>query len=274
VILRELARFVGRGKLVVATVASERPSESWDRYESILRGLGVRHLAHLQVESRRDAESPRALAALEDAAAVFFTGGDQLRITSLVGDTPVFSRCYEILAHGGTIAGTSAGAAVMSEVMIVSGNGDQSRRIDSSLQLAPGFGFAKDLVIDQHFAERGRLGRLLGIVAQNPRVLGIGIDENTAVELQPNRRFRVFGGGAVYVIDGKDVLYSNIAREDGDRAMSIFGVRLHVLTQSDEFDLRHRLPKARPAEQIEKALDGAKANGRSNGNGARRRTAH
>src|SRR5688500_15846345 len=254
VILRELARLVGSGKLVVATLASEQPDNQWEEYEVAMRSLGVRHLYHLKIESRSDAESPRAMGVLEDATAVLFTGGDQLRLTTLIGDTPVFSRCYEIFANGGVVAGTSAGAAVMSETMIVSGNGESSPRIGAPLQLAPGFGFAKDMVIDQHFAERGRVGRLLGVVAQNPRILGLGIDENTAIEVEPFRRFRGLGKGGVTIIDASDVSDTNVASESQGRALSVFGVRLHLLTQGDEFDFTTRTPKRGPAEEIDKEL--------------------
>ena len=268
IILRELARLVGSGKLVVATLASEQPAEQWEEYERTLRGLGIRHLYHLQVESRADAHSPRAIGILENATGVFFTGGDQLRLTSLIGDTPVFSRCYEIFAHGGVIAGTSAGAAVMSETMIVNGNGQTSPRIEDSLHLAPGFGLVKDMVVDQHFSERGRIGRLVGIIAQNPRILGIGIDENTAIEVEPFRSFRVLGQGSAYVIDGADILDSNIASETHGRALSVFGIRMHVLTQGDEFDLVHRSPTLQSAKDVDDEL-GVDTEEAADGNGKR-----
>ena len=254
VILRELARLVGRGKLVIATLASEQPGSQWDEYEATMRGVGVRHLHHLKIESRADAESPVAMSVLEGATGVFFTGGDQLRLTTLIGDTPVFSRCYEIFAKGGVIAGTSAGASVMSETMIVSGNGSASPRIGETLQLAPGFGFAKDMVIDQHFAERGRVGRLIGVIAQNPRILGLGIDENTAVEMEAFHRFRVLGEGSVTVIDGSDVSDTNVADDASGRAISVFGVRMHLLTQGDEFDCVTRTPARGPATKIDEEL--------------------
>jgi cyanophycinase len=253
-ILRELARLTGSGKLVVATIASEQPGSAWEQYEEAMRGLGVRHLYHLKIESRSDAESPRAMGVLEGATAVLFTGGDQLRLTTLIGDTPVFSRCYEIFANGGAIAGTSAGAAVMSETMIVSGDGEVSPRIGAPLQLAPGFGFAKDMVIDQHFAERGRVGRLLGVVAQNPRILGLGIDENTAIEVEPFRRFRVLGKGGVTVVDGSGVADTNVADEAMGRALSVFGIRLHLMSQGDEFDFTTRTPKIGAAREVDEEL--------------------
>lgn len=262
VILRQLANLVGSGKLVVATVASEQPDSMWEEYEDTMRAVGIRHLYHLQVESRADAESTTAMRVLEKARGVFFTGGDQLRLTTIIGDTPVFSRCHEIFVNGGVIAGTSAGAAVMSETMIVSGTGDASPRIGELLQLAPGFGLAKDMLIDQHFAERGRLGRLMGVVAQNPRILGVGIDENTAIEVEPSRRFRVIGKGGVTVIDGSDVTYTNVVAEAKDRALSVFGVRLHLLTQGDEFSLVDRTPSDGSAEDIDNELGIESGNGK------------
>lgn len=257
IILKRLADLVGSGKLVVTTLASGSPDESIEMYEGVLRNLGVRHLYHLKIEERADAETVKAMNILEGATAVYFTGGDQLKITSLIGDTPVYSRIFEIFLNGGTIAGTSAGASVMSETMIVGGGANGgSHRIGSSLRLAPGLGFARDMVIDQHFAERGRMGRLLGIVAQNPRIIGIGIDEDTAIEVQPHRGFRVLGSGAVYVVDGRSVSYTNIAEEEQDRTLSVFGVTVHQLSQGDTFDLRTREPDNHPAEEVDQEIMG------------------
>ena len=287
-ILRELASLVGDGKLVVSTIASDVAGEIWDMYETVFRGLGVQHVHHLNTESRADASSPRCMKILEGATAVFFTGGDQLRITSLIGDTPAFSRMYEIFLEGGTIAGTSAGASMMSETMIVRGSAEESHRVQSGLQLAPGLGFAKDMVIDQHFAERGRIGRLLGVVGQNPRIIGIGIDENTAILMRPHRDFRVLGDGGVTVLDGRNVTHSNIAEAEEGCTMSVFGVTLHLLGSGDLFDLRRREPRDMPEALVadeERDRNGnsngrSKAAGRSNGkvngkakskaNGARR----
>lgn len=254
-ILRTLARFVGDGKLVIAPLASEQPDEVWRTYEPVMRGLGVRHVHHLRIEERADGMSLRAMKVLEDARAVFFTGGDQVRITTLVGDTPVFSRIFEIFLEGGMIAGTSAGASIMSDTMMVRGEGDASHRITGSLQLAPGLGFVRDVVIDQHFAERGRIGRLLGVVGHNPRVLGVGIDEDTAIDLRPAHGFRVVGAGAVTVVDGSRVTYTNLAEEEPDRTMSMFGVTIHVLSQGDTFDIRTRRPDTGPAEAVEAELE-------------------
>jgi cyanophycinase len=254
VILRTLAKKVGAGKLVVATLASESPGEMWETYEPLMRRLGVRHVHHLQIERREDGSSVRAMTTLDDATAVFFTGGDQVRITSLMGDTPVFSRIVEIFASGGTIAGTSAGASVLSETMMVGGSGEKSYQLDANLRLAPGFGFVRGLVIDQHFAERGRIGRLLAVVGQNPRVLGVGIDEDTAVELRPGISFRVLGSGGVTVLDGSTIRDSNLAEEASERTISIVGATLHALSAGDEFDIERRSVVLGEAEDTERAV--------------------
>src|SRR5215211_8636974 len=244
-ILREVADRLGDdGKIVVCTVASAEPEELWEQYESAFRALKVPHVFRLDVETRGDAATDRAMRILEGATGVFFTGGDQLKITSQIGDTPVYSRMREIYEQGGVIAGTSAGASAMSETMLVTNNGDASYRIKSALLMAPGLGFAEDMLIDQHFSERGRMARLIGAVTQNPRVLGIGIDEDTAIIVEHNRSFRVLGAGAVYVVDGSTMSYSNIGEEHADRTLSSFGLSIHMLSQGDSFDLLTRTPRA------------------------------
>jgi cyanophycinase len=246
VILRMLVKKVGKsGKIVVATVASNEPNVMFDEYERCLRALGMRHVHHLNVESRGEAQLESRIRILKDADAVFFTGGDQLKITSQIGDTPIFTRVREIFDAGGLIAGTSAGASVMTETMMVSGESDTSYRIGSLLQLAPGLGLLPGVIVDQHFAERGRMGRLLGAIAQNPRMLGIGLDEDSAILVQRGR-FQVIGSNAVHVIDGSKVTFTNVAESEPDASLCIYGVRLHVLNQSDTFDLKARRPRFNP----------------------------
>jgi cyanophycinase len=251
-ILRAVAERLGDdGKIVVCTVASSEPESLWEAYESAFRGLGVPHVFRLDVDSREDASTPRAMRILEGATGVFFTGGDQLKITSQIGDTPLYSRVREIFEGGGVIAGTSAGASAMSETMLVANDEEASYRIKSSLLMAPGLALAQDMLIDQHFAERGRMARLIGAVSQNPRVLGVGIDENTAIIVERQRGFRVLGAGAVYVVDGSTTKYSNIGEEDSDRTLSSFGITVHMLSQGDRFDLSTRTPYAHPASSME-----------------------
>lgn len=254
VILGEVARRVGSGKLVVSTVAiPTQPDGVFEEYEKAFRALGVKHIFKLEIKDREEAIRESKLRILDDATGVFFTGGDQTKITSQVGDTLVFRRIQEIYEEGGVVAGTSAGAAVMSETMLVTGGDEDSHVIGGSLRMAPGLGLISGVIIDQHFMERGRLGRLIGAVAQNPKNLGIGIDEQTAIVVERGNGFYVLGSGAVYVIDGSEVSYSNIAEEDLNKTLSIYDVRMHVLSQGDRFDLINRRPrqmKGRAAEKL------------------------
>lgn len=229
------------GSLVIVTVASQEPEALAEEYTKVFKELGVKRVDVLDIRERSQGEDETNVQRLREAGLVFFTGGDQLRITSQIGDSLVFQTMREMLKTGRTIAGTSAGAAVMPETMLIGGPSDESNRI-SALSMAPGLGLIEGVVIDSHFAERGRMGRLLGTVAQNPRNLGLGIDENTAVVIEGQEQFRVIGSGAVYVVDGADISYSSLSEEEAEGIVSIFDVKLHVLGQGDCFDLAGRRP--------------------------------
>jgi len=239
-ILREVARRLDGGKLVIATVASHEPEGYFDSYREAFRDLGVGELVELYVEERSESHDSEVLAVMEGAAGVFFSGGDQLRISSQIGDTPIEQRIRDLHARGGLIAGTSAGASVMSETMLVKGPSAESYRI-GEVHMAPGLGLLRDVIIDQHFAERGRFGRLLGAVAHNPRLMGLGIDENTATVVEGGR-MTVIGEGAVYVVDGEKATHSNISEGGAEDALSMFDVTLHVLSRGDVFHFRERRP--------------------------------
>jgi cyanophycinase len=255
-ILRAVAERVEGGKLVVATLASEEPEAMFRDYHRAFTALGVRKIEHLDIPSRESILRDPPLEVLEGASVVFFTGGGQLRITTQFGGTQLCEQIQEFYVQGGTIAGTSAGASVMSDTMLVSGEGEASHRVGSKLLMAPGLGYLKDVIIDQHFAERGRIGRLLGAVAQNPRLLGIGLDEDTAIIVEQERDFRVLGSGGAYVLDGREMTCTNLTEEDkeDERTASIFNVKLHLLSQGDEFNLLTRTPRKHSAEKIEKEL--------------------
>jgi len=240
VILKEVARHLQGEKLVIATVASHAPDGYFQSYQEGFEGLGVGELVELYVDDRAEAQDEKTLKVLAGARGVFFSGGDQLRISSQIGDTPVERRIREIWETGGVLAGTSAGASAVSDTMLVKGPSAESHRV-GDLHMAPGLGLVRDVIIDQHFAERGRIGRLLGAVAESPRVLGVGIDEDTAAVLEADT-FRVIGSGAVYVVDAEGVTRSNIAEARSHCALSIFDVRLHVLGHGDSFDLPTRRP--------------------------------
>jgi cyanophycinase len=253
VILREVARHLNGGKLVLATVASHQPEGYFGVYQKAFSDLGIEDLVELYVEDRAETLSPEKLRLLDGAAGVFFSGGDQLRISSQIGDTPIERRVREIYEQGGVVAGTSAGASMMSETMLVKGTSGESYKI-GDLHMAPGLGLVRNVIIDQHFAERGRFGRLFGAVAHNPRELGIGIDEDTALILWDSR-FEVIGTGCVYVVDGTGVTQSNIAEAQSEQALSMYDIRMHVLSSGDSFDLAKRRPLVVPDVKVSHAIE-------------------
>lgn len=239
-ILKEVARRVNGGKLVLATIASRQPEGYFDQYRAAFADLGISELVELYVEDRGEAADWDKLATLDDAAGIFFSGGDQLRITSQIGDTEIESRVRALYERGGVVAGTSAGASAMSDTMLVRGTSKETHRI-GDLHMAPGLGMIDDVIIDQHFAERGRFGRLLGAVAHDPRVLGLGIDEDTAAVIEGGV-LRVIGDGAVYVVDAAGATYSNIAEARAEVTLEMHDVRVHVLAHGGSFDLASRRP--------------------------------
>jgi cyanophycinase len=239
-ILKAVSERVGGGMLLIATLASEVALEQWQEYRQVFHKLGVKKIEHLDVETRAETAEDQRAAQIKHAAAIFFTGGDQLRITSSFGGSRLCELMRERHAKGLPIAGTSAGASVMSGTMLVASPSDESHRVGDALRMAPGLGLMPEFVIDQHFAQRGRLSRLLGAVAQNPRLIGIGIDENTAIVARPGEGFDVIGEGAVYVINGQGITYTNLSESQTDATISVHGVRLDVLSRGDCFDLEKR----------------------------------
>ena len=243
IILNYIAERIGSGKLVISTLASGYADEVWDIYRNLFTSMGVKSVKHLCMDHRDESPEDPRLEVLADATAVFFTGGDQLRITTRLGGTALSERIEEIYRHGGIIAGTSAGATAIGEMMLV-GNPAEGICKLRDVRLTPGLGLVENMIIDQHFSERGRIRRLLGAIAQNPRMLGIGVDEDTAVVVESDGTFHAVGSGAVYVVDGHDLSYTNISEASFSRAMSVFGVKLHTLSSGDRFDMHSRHPES------------------------------
>ena len=241
VILSHFAERIGSGKLVISTLASGYADEVWEVYHTLFSSMGVKSVNHLCMDHRDETSKDPRLDMLADAKAVFFTGGDQLKITTRLGGTALLERIEEIYKRGGIIGGTSAGATAIGEMMLV---GSPSEGICKliDVRMTPGLGLVKNMIIDQHFSERGRIRRLLGAVAQNPSMLGIGIDEDTAIVVESDGTFHALGSGAVYVVDGHDLSYTNISEVSFNRAMSVFGAKLHVLSSGDRFDVHSRRP--------------------------------
>ena len=242
-ILEEVARTAADrgGRMVVITIATQMPAEVAEEYKAVFGALGVREVEVLDIRTREAAFDPENIGKVEQAGVLFFTGGDQLRITSQFGGTPLCAKMQACYDAGSTIAGTSAGAAAMPETMLVAGPGNETTAF-SALGMAPGLGLLPGFVVDTHFAERGRIGRLVTAIAQNPRNLGLGIDENTAAIIEGDTCLRVIGAGAVYVVDGSTITWSSLAEgepADEEQVGDFVGVRnvtLHMLAAGERYD--------------------------------------
>ena len=239
----EVARRAGHGSFVVASIASEEPARQWERYHKVFTELGVTRLKHLAITEREEVLNPEVATIFDDATAVFFTGGDQVKIASKIGGTELFKRLRERYAEGALVAGTSAGASAMGEAMLVSrGPLEESHKVEGAFYMTRGLGLISDLVIDQHFAQRARIERLIGAIAENPGVLGVGIDEDTGIIVEPTGVMRVIGTGAVYVADGRGITHTNVSEKAKGHTLSLFDVALHVLSHGTGLDMRTRRP--------------------------------
>jgi cyanophycinase len=253
---REILEFVAqeadrlKGSLVLMTVATHMPEDLIKQYTDVFKDLGVKQIEAIDVRVREDGHNEANINKIEKNSVIFFTGGDQLRITSQIGDSPLYQRMVDHFHRGATIVGTSAGAAAMPETMLVAGPSDESAD-NATLTMAPGLGLLPGVVIDSHFAQRGRIGRLLGTVAHNPKNLGIGIDEDTAIIVEDGKLCRVMGSGAVYIIDGSTITASSLSETTAEGIISIYDVKLHVLAAGDCFDLETRRPAQKAVEEVE-----------------------
>lgn len=230
-----------KARIGVATAATKEPEKAAKVYCDIFLKLGCEIVEPLLLKGRATANDVEMANALETFTGVFFTGGDQLRISSIVSGTPFEEKLMGLNKKGLVIAGTSAGASMMSAHMIVGGADDDSAK-KSIVSLSPGLGLIYGVVIDQHFAQRGRVGRLLSVIAQNPETLGIGIDEDTAIEVTSNGLFTVIGSQTVTVLDGEKMTESNVSDQTADEPIAILNVILHTLSPGYSYDLNTREP--------------------------------
>jgi len=246
-ILRRFVHLCGDGDATIAIIptASQDP-ETASRYERLFAELGCGATPVLPLTTRRECDGREALRVLDRADGVFLTGGNQLRLSTTLGGTKVASKLRRRNQEGMHIAGTSAGAAIMSEHMIAFGKEGPTTHADM-VTLAPGLGFTRRLIIDQHFRQRDRIGRLLTAVSYNPNSIGLGLDEDTAAFLGPHEVLEVAGSGAITIIDPAGVEHSSMDSTHQHEPVSIIGVKLHVLVEGGTFDLRSR--KAHPAEE-------------------------
>jgi cyanophycinase len=238
-----LQRFVnlcggGDADIVVIPTASKL-SDTGDRYVRLFKELGAGDAASLDFDSRRDCEEQGRLDRLGEATGIFLTGGNQLRLTTILGGTPVAKRIRARNAEGVHVAGTSAGAAFLSEHMIAFGEEGSSPHA-GKVTLAPGLGLTNRFVIDQHFRQRDRLGRLLTALAYNPYAHGVGLDENTAAFIGPDNRLQVEGSGAITIVDAAGIEFSSMDIADEGEPICLIGLTMHILVAGASYDLHTR----------------------------------
>ncbi len=240
VILERFAALTGDGdgRVVILPTASEM-ADTGPRYVRLFEALGVGSAVSLPIDQRAEAEDPAIVAELDEATGIFITGGNQLRLSTILGGTAVARAVRQRSADGVPVAGTSAGAAIIPEHMIAGGT-PGATPTPSKVTLAPGLGLTNALVIDQHFRQRDRLGRLLAALAYNPFMTGIGLDEDTAAFIGPDGVFEVVGSGAVTVVDPSALEYSSMGRASRGEPVSLLGLRLHILTHGDRYDTASR----------------------------------
>jgi cyanophycinase len=240
VILGRFARFAGGedGRVVVISTASAIGVEVHEMYRALFTGLGIGSVEGLRPEDRSQADDPAAAKLVGDATGVFLTGGNQSRLTQVVAGTRLGDALANAHDRGAVLAGTSAGASAMASHMVAYGKPGSTPK-NRMVQLSAGLGILQGLVIDQHFEQRGRIGRMLALVAQSPSLLGVGVDEDTCAIVHPDQTLQVIGRGAVTIVDGRHVR-TDAYRGKGYKPLMVSGAVLHSLPSGYWFDLRAR----------------------------------
>lgn len=245
-----LERFIGLAGgrsariAIIPTASSEPDLGTW--YERALARLGIERAKAIPLDERCDCDDADWLEELGQATGIFITGGDQLRLTSIVGGTPAHAMIRRRFAEGVTVAGTSAGAAIMSRFMIARGDEGSSPRA-GMVTMAAGFGLVDGIIIDQHFRERDRLGRLLTAIAYAPENLGLGVDENTAAVISPDGVIEVMGAGAVTVVDASELGLNTVADALPNAPITMTGVKISLLGPGSTYDIATRVAHPAPA---------------------------
>jgi cyanophycinase len=252
VVLSRFAEAAGgsEGHVVVVSTASALGDLATQRYGEVFAGLGIGRVSGIRPEERAQADDPETAGALADASGVFLTGGNQLRLSSVVAGTRLADAIHRAHDRGAVLAGTSAGASALAAHMMAFGRSGETPKTRMA-QLAAGLGIVQGVVVDQHFEQRGRFGRLLAVVAQSPSLVGIGLDEDTCAIVHADRTLEVIGRGAVTLIDGSHVV-TDAHQAKGHRPIMVSGAIVHSLSAGTWFDLRaRRLLSGGPGQERE-----------------------
>ena len=239
IILSTFVQLAGGRDACISVVPTASSIESaGERYKAIFLEMGASRVDVLFIGSREDANSDMHLTSLRQATGIFMTGGNQMRLSALVGGTRVAQLIRQRNDAGAIVAGTSAGASILSSHMVAFGTSGETPRFRMA-QMIAGFGLVPELIIDQHFRQRDRIGRLLSLVALNPGLLGVGVDEDTAVLINSDNVLEIVGRHSVTIVDGHE-MYSDAYQVKGHEGITISGAKLHVLTPGRRFDLISR----------------------------------
>lgn len=229
----------GSDEVAVIATASGIPDEVLPAYEEAFRRVGASQVHAMDVRERKDAADEESVRKIEQSGAIFFTGGDQMRLTSVFGGSPMLTAIRERFQAGAVVAGTSAGAMALPTTMIYNGHAADALH-KGEVNMTSGLGFAEGVIIDSHFLERGRFTRLMEVGATNPEHLGVGLGEDAAVVIHPNRLLEAVGSGHVIIVDSRDLARSNVASLSQGEAVAIENVIMHALIDGHGFDVDNR----------------------------------
>ncbi|NWO10857.1 cyanophycinase [Chromohalobacter salexigens] len=240
-------------EVAVIATASSIPEQVLPSYEAAFERLGATQVHALDIQDRQQAAEADNAQLIKRSGVIFFTGGDQLRLTTVLGGSATLRAIRERLRAGAVVAGTSAGAAAMPSTMIYNGSASDALR-KGAVNMTFGLGFVRGMVIDSHFLERGRFTRLMEVGASNPEQLGVGLGEDAAVIIYPNRILETIGPGHVIIIDSRDLASSNIAELEMGEPVAIENMILHAMVSGHGYDLDAR--RYLVAEELKAVLAG------------------
>jgi cyanophycinase len=241
VVLKRVVKEVGKTeyKVGVITTASEDPELRGKEYHKVFTALGASIIKVLNIKTRIQANDRSIAKKLKDVDLIFFAGGDQLRLTTIVGGSRILHAIQNRLEAGALVAGSSAGAAVFSDTMIYEGKSEEAL-FKGRIHTTSGFGFVENIVFDTHFMARGRIGRLVQVVTTNPTCIGVGIGEDSGVVLKGDGTIEVVGTGQVIVVDGKDIAHSNIMDIKPGEPIAVEYIIIHSLVNGYGYDFKKR----------------------------------
>jgi cyanophycinase len=229
-------------RIAIIPSASREPAVIGERYREIFTEMGAKGIEILDIRDRDQCEDPLLQSYVENCTGVFMTGGDQLRLCGLLADTPLMNMVRQRAQRGEiTLAGTSAGAAVMGHFMIAGGGSGESPN-RSLVDITTGLGIIPELLVDQHFHNRNRMARLMSAIAAHSDRLGVGIDEDTCALFEGDGLLQVIGKGSVTIIDPTAMMHTNYTTVAPTDPLSISNLRIHLLVHGDQFDLHKRVP--------------------------------